>query len=204
MRKLIPLMLVALMVATSACKTQKVQQKVKPVTQKEQTVVVKKLPNWVQFTEQIRSNKDYNLTPESKRLDSLQFCSGPIRIVLERSVVENGTVIAPDGQLVTKNINKIFRDTIKPYTPGVEVGLSNNMLEISYGGDNSTLVYGPDGKGAYILYGLNGKNEVYYEGYNWKIISGQNGLATLYFDWNYLTRTLIKGKTIPGRLVGGN
>lgn len=156
----------------------------------------------VQFSEQVRNDKNFPLTLE--RLDSLQFFNGPVPIILKRSVVEKGKKII-NGELITPGV-KVYVDTIKPFTKGVMVEFAFSegipLMRISFekNDDTKNLVFGPDENGNYVLYGMYGKNEAFYGNSLFQIISGKDGTAKLYFDPKSLPKQIM-GRVVPGREV---
>lgn len=163
----------------------------------------KRQPHWVPFTRAILNNPDYKLT-EQKLHDSCQFALGAVGAIFERKVNEKMTKFE-NGKMIPTYVEKIYRDTLKAFTPCVMLSIdtADGLMRQNFG-DSLHLIFGPDETGNYVLYGNGGRNEVSYRGFTWEIVSGGNNTATLNVDLETDKQNKKIGKILPGVTIAGN
>ena len=186
MKKYVLVIVVFVLLLVESCVTHK--PKVKQTKDKKY--------EWVPFTQKVI--KDNDITPEE--FDSLQYCIGPVGIILERFEIQKSKVIK-NGKLIARQLKTFYRDTIKPFTPGLMIGGTTKMMSVSFEADSLFLFFEP-ADNRYFLLPLKNTDKTYYGNYLWNIISGY-GSATLYFDFNSLKRIRKIGSVAPGRLIKG-
>lgn len=140
----------------------------------------------------------YDLSAED--LMNLQYWNGSNgqEIVLKKtSILKEDTVI--DGRLKTIDITTENFIKIKPFTKAKLIDFDKGIMYLTFEeNDSNFLVFGPNKKGEYILYTLKGSNYVMYGDQTFQVMSGGNGAAKLFFNFEQIKRVETNEKIIPG------
>lgn len=155
------------------------------------------------FTQDMRDK--YNLSPE--QLQRIQFYNSA-EIVLERHVERKTGTPMPDSRLQLAQTELIRKVVIPPETPGVAVGVTNDMLEISFENGKSLFFGSSPAKrkevgGLYCLLArdwTDRRGTLSYGGETYRTAIA-NGAVHLLVDVNDVRRFRIVSKTLKGVTV---